>query len=71
MPNHGTANAILPGRRKQVEAGADYFLSKRTDVYLVVAYQRAAAGSVAALYPVGNAGGRNQTAVNLGLRHTF
>ncbi|PTB22867.1 porin [Trinickia symbiotica] len=65
----------------QVSAGADYNLSKRTDVYLVGAWQHAsgdtgdgAGGKVAAQASVGSygyAGTSNQTLVSLGLRHKF
>ncbi len=66
----------------QVSVGADYNLSKRTDVYLVGAYQHASGetlnadgtGVVAAQASVGSYGygGTNtQELVSLGLRHKF
>ncbi|KVE73960.1 porin [Burkholderia vietnamiensis] len=65
----------------QVSVGADYNLSKRTDVYLTAAYQHASGqtgdgngGSMAAQASIGSygyAGTRSQTIVNLGLRHRF
>ncbi|ACR32529.1 porin [Burkholderia glumae] len=65
----------------QASLGADYTLSKRTDVYLTAAYQHAsgttsdgAGGAVAAQASIGSygyAGTNSQTIVNLGLRHRF
>lgn len=65
----------------QVSLGADYSLSKRTDVYLVGAYQHASGntgngsgGSMAAQASIGSYGynGTNsQELVALGLRHKF
>jgi predicted porin len=65
----------------QVSAGADYNLSKRTDVYVSAAYQHASGqtgdgngGSMAAQASIGSygyAGTSSQTMVNLGLRHRF
>lgn len=65
----------------QASLGADYSLSKRTDVYLVGAYQHAsgttsdgAGGSVAAQASIGSygySGTSSQELVALGLRHKF
>jgi predicted porin len=65
----------------QVSIGADYNLSKRTDVYMTAAYQHASGqtgdgtgGSVAAQASIGSygyAGTSTQEMVNLGLRHRF
>jgi predicted porin len=65
----------------QVSIGADYSLSKRTDVYMTAAYQHASGetgngtgGSVAAQASIGSygyAGTSTQEMVNLGLRHKF
>ncbi|APR39947.1 porin [Paraburkholderia sp. SOS3] len=65
----------------QVSIGADYSLSKRTDVYMTAAYQHASGetgdgngGAVAAQASIGSygyAGTSTQTMVNLGLRHKF
>ncbi|RDV00954.1 porin [Trinickia dinghuensis] len=65
----------------QVSLGADYSLSKRTDVYLVSAYQHAsgntgdgAGGAVAATASIGSYsynGTNSQELVALGLRHKF
>ncbi|MGN6087629.1 porin [Trinickia sp.] len=61
----------------QASLGADYNLSKRTDVYLVGAYQHASgnvAGGVAAQASIGSYGYNgtsSQELVALGLRHKF
>ncbi|GAB6850950.1 porin [Paraburkholderia kururiensis] len=65
----------------QVSLGADYNLSKRTDVYLTAAYQHASGqtgngtgGSMPAQASIGSygyAGTSTQEMVNLGLRHKF
>jgi predicted porin len=67
----------------QVSLGGDYFLSKRTDLYLVGAWQRASGhqrdagtnGIVSAGASVGSygnqAGSQNQEIVSLGIRHKF
>jgi predicted porin len=60
----------------QVGAQADYSLSKRTDVYAEVVYQRASgAGAAAFIYNPTTGGGLsssiNQTAATVGLRHRF
>ncbi|WP_246290805.1 porin [Paraburkholderia fynbosensis] len=66
----------------QVNAGADYLVSKRTDIYAIAAFQRAsgstlnAAGeSVAAQAVIGdyglNSGSNTQTLVSVGVRHRF
>jgi predicted porin len=65
----------------QVSIGADYSLSKRTDVYMTAAYQHASGetgdgnGGImpaqASIGSYGYAGTSTQTMVNLGLRHKF
>jgi len=66
----------------QVSLGGDYSLSKRTDIYLVGAYQHASGtqrvdgattqSAVASVADYGNtAGGKSQEIVSLGLRHKF
>lgn len=65
----------------QVSIGADYSLSKRTDIYIVGAYQHAsgetgdgAGGATAAQASVGSygyAGTSTQEIVNIGIRHKF
>lgn len=60
------------GKLTQVNLGADYLLSKRTDIYTIVSYLKAkdtlnpGIGSVNVGTPDGN-----QTAVNVGIRHRF
>jgi predicted porin len=75
------ANGDTSAHYNQVSAGADYSLSKRTDVYLVGAWQHAngttrdATGApIAAQASIGSygyAGTSNQTLISLGLRHKF
>jgi predicted porin len=65
----------------QVSVGADYNLSKRTDIYMTAAWQHASGetgdgsgGSMPAEASIGSygyAGTNTQTMVNLGLRHKF
>lgn len=61
----------------QAQAGTDYFLSKRTDVYAIVAYQRASGtdslGQPAVAYITGQSPSSNnhQIAVRLGITHRF
>ena len=71
--SHGAGDAHY----NQVNAGADYFLSKRTDVYLTTGYQRASGTdstgktAVAALWPVSASSNSHQIVAALGLRHKF
>ena len=61
----------------QVSLGADYSLSKRTDIYLVGAYQHASGRNAdgtsaqASIGSYGIAGKSSQEIVALGLRHKF
>ena len=61
----------------QASLGADYSLSKRTDVYLVGTYQHASGNTtggvpaVASIGSYGYAGTNTQELVALGLRHKF
>ncbi|MFT4068120.1 porin [Paraburkholderia sp.] len=61
----------------QVNLGGDYFLSKRTDVYLTTAWQSASGidstgkAAVAALWPVTASSNSHQIVAALGLRHKF
>lgn len=72
------------GRWNQVTGVADYALSKRTDVYLTAAYQRASGSNTVAgkSVPVqaeigssatfiGNAGANSQFLARVGMRHRF
>jgi predicted porin len=80
--SYTNANGDASAHYNQVSAGADYSLSKRTDVYLVGAYQhangtqRSAVGGslVSAQASVGSygySGTSNQTIISVGLRHRF
>jgi general bacterial porin, GBP family len=56
----------------QVNLGADYWLSKRSDLYLVGLYQRAADDQQnASLYTFGTSSTKNQVAIIAGIRHKF
>lgn len=56
----------------QVNLGTDYFLSKRTDVYLDAIYQRAGGGAqVAQIFTLSPSTSKSQLAVILGMRHKF
>jgi len=65
--------ADLKPKYHQVNAAVDYLLSRRTDVYLVGIYQKAAGDATAA--SINGAGGasssKSQAAVISGLRHKF
>lgn len=71
--SHGAGDA----RYSQANLGADYFLSKRTDIYLTTAYQHAAGtdstgkAAVAALWPITASSNSHQIVAALGLRHKF
>jgi len=75
------ASGVASASYHQVSLGADYNLSKRTDVYLIGAYQHASGhtvdqdGSVidaqASIGSYGYSGTNSQSMVNLGLRHRF
>jgi predicted porin len=75
------ANGDTTATYHQVSIGADYNLSKRTDLYMTAAWQHAsgqtgdgAFGSMPAQASIGSygyAGTSSQTMVNLGLRHKF
>ncbi|KVG64079.1 porin [Burkholderia cenocepacia] len=75
------ASGNTDAKYHQVSVGADYSLSKRTDVYLVGAYQHASgtqlnedgttSAAQASIGSYGYAGTRSQEMVALGLRHKF
>jgi len=68
---HGGANY------NQGALGADYFLSKRTDVYLIGVYQHASGtdstgqSAVASINGLTPSNSNNQTTVRVGIRHKF
>lgn len=57
----------------QVNLGADYWLSKRTDVYAIGIYQKAAgdAQNAEINFVGGQSSSKNQVAMRVGLRHKF
>jgi GBP family porin len=68
----GVRQAGVSGHFWQTNLGADYNLSKRTDVYLTGIYQHATNNMNAAIdASAGTASGRAQTAVVAGIRHKF
>ncbi|WP_240655867.1 porin, partial [Paraburkholderia phosphatilytica] len=68
---HGSGNTSATWH--EFSLGGDYNLSKRTDIYLVGAYQHANGGAaIASVADYGyDASGDNQAIVSLGLRHKF
>jgi predicted porin len=72
VPNHDATNIILRGVRNQVTWIADYFLSKRTDVYFTGAFQTAGNGQDAFIYDAPSASSTNrQVEIEFGMRHVF
>ncbi|CAG9263032.1 porin [Paraburkholderia caribensis] len=75
--NVSSVNGVDGSRYNQFEAGADYFLSKRTDVYLIGVYQKASginsrgAPAVAALNLLTPSSNDKQGVVRVGIRHKF
>jgi predicted porin len=61
----------------QFAGGADYFLSKRTDIYMVAVYQKASGTdsrnlpAVAVINNVSASNSDRQTVVRVGMRHKF
>lgn len=68
---HGKSN--ISQTYHQISVGGDYSLSKRTELYLVGAYQHAAGNGVfASVADYGfNSEARSQTVVSIGIRHKF
>lgn len=68
----GASTTTLAGHRwTQFEIGDIYSLSKSTQLYANILYERANSGTDAALYTAGVANGRNQTSVLAGIHHSF
>ncbi|MFM0624715.1 porin family protein [Paraburkholderia xenovorans] len=71
----GPGNVSATGQEPhyhEVDASADYFLSKSTDVYGSATYMRAGGGAVADLAPVLQASSSaNQIALRVGIRKKF
>jgi general bacterial porin, GBP family len=56
----------------QIDAGIDWFLSKRTDLFLVGIFQKAAGDArFAQIYYNSPSSSREQTSVSIGIRHKF
>ncbi|WP_281662725.1 porin [Paraburkholderia fungorum] len=56
----------------QIDAGIDWFLSKRTDLFLVGIFQKAAGDAkFAQIYDNSPSSSREQTSVSFGIRHKF
>jgi predicted porin len=72
-PNNDTTNTVVKGDRNQYGLIADYFLSKRTDIYALTSIQTAADGQSPQMYALAAAGpGSNkQSVIQLGIRHVF
>lgn len=67
-----TYSTMSPNHWGQVITGVDYFLSKRTDVYLTLNTIRASGPDVAAILAAQSPSGNNsQTAVRIGMRTKF
>ena len=71
------ASGVNSARYQQVDVGVDYFLSKRTDLYAVAVYQRAAGTDSRGLPAVASVAGVTASATNkqvvsiAGIRHQF
>ncbi|VVE89676.1 porin [Pandoraea bronchicola] len=68
---YNSAGAEVSPKWHQVNLGVDYFLSKRTDTYLVGNWQHASNGSWAQLNGQPASSSTNQFAVTAGIRHKF
>ena len=65
-------SSMGPASWKRVALAADYFLSKRTDVYLYAVKERASGSGVSAvLFTTAPASGNEQHALVAGIRHKF
>ena len=71
----GVRQAGVSGHFWQTNLGADYNLSKRTDVYVIGVYQKATSNMTANIDAATQnnigASGRSQTLVVAGIRHKF
>lgn len=70
-PNHNKKNMFLTGMRNQLGLGLDYFLSKRTDVYTSLSYQKATGGNLARMFGAAASSKDAQAEFNVGMRLTF
>ncbi|MCX8566362.1 MAG: Outer membrane protein (porin) [Glomeribacter sp. 1016415] len=74
LKNEQTGESASKPKYHQVNLGADYSLSKRTDVYMLGAYQKANGGKVgtpAQIAGLDQARNDRQAVVRVGLRHKF
>lgn len=75
--DYAKGSGIDDASYRQFVLGADYNLSKRTDVYLMAIYQKASGtdstgrSAVAAINGVRASAGDSQTVFRVGLRHKF
>ncbi|WP_414216357.1 porin [Cupriavidus necator] len=75
--DYAKGSGIHDASYRQFVLGADYNLSKRTDVYLMAIYQKASGtdstgrSAVAAINGVRASAGDSQTVFRVGLRHKF
>lgn len=70
-PNHGLQNHLMRGKRSTGGLEADYYLSKRTDLYASFAYQKASDGQAAQFLFQTPSSSTWATMVQLGIRHRF
>ncbi|SAK79856.1 outer membrane protein (porin)-like protein [Caballeronia hypogeia] len=72
-PNNESTNVIMKGTRNQVGFMTDYSLSKTTDIYATVDYQRAKHGYAAQIYSLTptDAKTNHQLMIGAGLQHFF
>ncbi len=70
-PNHGTHNHLMIGKRDTAGLEADYYLSKRTDLYASFAYQKARDGGVAQFVFQSPSNSSWATMTQIGIRHRF
>ncbi|MFD1554478.1 porin [Paraburkholderia silviterrae] len=80
---YSRASGLFTAHWNQVNASADYALSKRTDVYALVAYEDASGtykgapvqaqigDSSSSIFAPSGSGSQNQVAVRVGIRHKF
>lgn len=70
-PNHGSTNLLMKGKRHTAGFEADYFLSKRTDLYASFAYQKAEDGQKAQFVYQTDSSLSWATMTQVGIRHRF
>ncbi|GAB3627038.1 porin [Pandoraea terrae] len=70
-PNHGLSNQLMLGKRHTFGTEVDYFLSKRTDLYASVAYQKATEGQKAQFLFMAPSRANWAAMTQVGIRHRF